>query len=129
MVISSFNKKIVFVVQEAFLEKAATAIAVWAGKHLQQNAGSIRAQFPLKPATAFAFDSSWSKPLGPFIENWSTDENSIYLNVESDEEVDLLVSLLHLNYVGSYPQYNYEKAMALKEQLMSSGVTAINKKV
>lgn len=127
MLISVFNKKIVFAVKEPYLQATENAVKEFSKKHLPLKAYEVNKQFPLKPDTCYAFECSWNKPLGPLFEDWSNKENSFYLYVENEADVELFESLLKLHFAGSYPQYNFEKAAALKAEMMEMGV-AVKKK-
>lgn len=127
MIITVFNKKIVFAVKEAYLQTVENSIANWSKKHFTQKAYEINKQFPLLAHTSYAFESSWGKPLGQLFEDWSNDANSFYLYVETEADVELLEGLLKLNFAGSYLQYNPDKAAALKVEMMEMGL-AVQKK-
>lgn len=122
MIITVFNKKIVFAVKEDFLQRVESSLNECCNEIFRQKAYEIRKHFPLKPDVSYAFDSTWNQPLGRLFASWSNDDNSFYIYVESEEDVHLLQSLIQLNFASCYLQYNYEKANALKAELVNSGM-------
>lgn len=131
MILTPFDRKIIFKVSENLTTKVEMLVETW-DKIIKNNPKLYARNYPLriiplKPTRTYAFDASWGEPFAVAFNNWASNKNSAFLYIEKESDIEVLEAYIKLNYYSRLERTTPEEKEKALLDLKNSALEVVER--